>query len=321
MIPFEQEQSSIFGVIFSLNRAMQLQAALRSLFLNCRDVERLELFVLYKTTNSYHSRQYARLVAEFDQYPNIHFLPESNFRNDLISLLASHGSLSPDRFKMFLNTLRLGERFGWLGNKLLSFLRPVYVLFLVDDNIFVQSFRLFDVIAALEQRPSALGFSLRLGKNTTYCYPDDSAQALPGFLPLTPNIQSFDWTVGEHDFHYPLEVSSSIYRLSEILPFINRLSFHNPNSLESRMSASWATFKKRQPDLLCFELSVAFCNPVNRVAQNFKNRAAEKFDYPEQFLAEQFEVGYRIDVAAYQGFVTCGCHQEVELKFKKIPSE
>jgi hypothetical protein len=321
MLPPENRTGSLIGVIFSLNRAMQLQAALHSLLLNCQDAQRLELFVLYKTTSPVHSRQYARLVAEFDQYPNLHFQPENIFRKDLLSLLARHASLSAGRFKMFLNTLRLGGGFGWLGNQLLTFSHPVYVLFLVDDNIFVQPFCLFDVMGALGQQPSALGFSLRLGKNTTYCYTDGCAQALPDFFPYSANIQRFDWTVGKHDFHYPLEVSSSIYRLSEILPFINRMRFHDPNTLESCMWARRAAFGHSQPDLLCFESSVTFCNPVNRVVQNFKNRAAEKYDYPNQFLAEQFEAGYRINVASYQGFVASGCHQEVELNFIKIPGE
>ena len=80
MISLEQEPSPIIGVVFSLNRAMQLHAALHSLLLNCQDAHRLELTILYKTTSPVHSRQYARLAAEFNQFPNLHFQPETNFR-------------------------------------------------------------------------------------------------------------------------------------------------------------------------------------------------------------------------------------------------
>ncbi len=321
MVGFDNQPSSFFGVIFSLNRAMQLQAALSSFLFNCQDFERLELFVLYKTTTPEHARQYMSLVKEFEKYPNIHFQPETSFRKDLLFVLANQASLSPNRKKLFLNILWLGGRFGWLGNKALAFTRPIYVLFLVDDNLFVHPFRIFDAVEALGQNPTAIGFSLRLGKNTTYCYPDRSTQALPDFTALSPTMQKFNWTEGEHDFHYPLEVSSSIYRLPEILPFINRLRFHNPNTLESRMAAKWRSFLNSQPDLLCFERSVTFCNPINRVAQDMQNRAAEQFNYPDQFLAAQFDAGYRIDIAAYQGFLPNGCHQEVELKFEKISGE
>jgi hypothetical protein len=321
MVAIDNQPSSSIGVIFSLNRAMQLQAALSSFLLLCQDFERLELFVLYKATTPDHTRQYTSLVEEFEKYPNIHFQTETSFRGDLLTTLVNQASLSPNRRKLFLNLLRLGGRFGWLGNKVLAFTRPVYVLFLVDDNLFVQPFRIQEAVEALEQHPTAIGFSLRLGKNTTYCYPDRSNQALPDFTTFSPTILKFNWTKGEHDFHYPLEVSSSLYRLKEMLPFINGLRFHNPNTLESRMAARWREFVDSHPDLLCFERSVTFCNPVNRVAIDMQNRAAEQFNYPDQFLAAQFDAGYRIEIAAYRGFLPNGCHQEVELTFKKISGE
>jgi hypothetical protein len=320
MIPIEIDILPIIVVIFSRDRATQLHATLRSYLLNCRDAERANLYVLYKTSNSVHARQYALLETEFAAYPNIHFLPEENFRRDLLSTLTGHSSLNRDRYRKFLRTLWLGRCFGFLSNRLLKFDRLDYVLFLVDDNLFVQPFYLSAAVNALEQQPLALGFSLRLGTNTTFCYPDGCSQQLPPFTRLQSGILRFDWTDGEHDFHYPLEVSSSIYRMPEILPFINRIQFRNPNTLESRMAARASEFRVSYPHLLCFERSVTFCNPVNRVTQNIQNRVAEEFSYTSQFLAEQFAAGYRIEVEHYRGFISNGCHQEVEYFFKKASS-
>ena len=52
---------------------------------------------------------------------------------------------------------------------------------MVDDNIFVKDFLLKEIIEALDRNPRAIGFSLRLGRNTGYCYMQGRDQSLPPF--------------------------------------------------------------------------------------------------------------------------------------------
>jgi hypothetical protein len=208
-----------------------------------------------------------------------------------------------------------------LGIKLEYMHSPVpsmesHILFMVDDNLFVRQFSLQVAVQALHSVPDAIGFSLRLGRNTTYTYSLNHNQELPEFNEIGDGVLAYDWRGAQYDFNYPLEVSSSIYRAVQIMPLLASVAFRNPNTLEGDMAARSRWFAKRFPKLLCFDTSVAFCNPVNKVQTvSAGNRAGLVNSYTVEELAEQFDRGKRIDVKAYSGFVSNSCHQEVELIF------
>lgn len=279
---YNQHAQDAVGVVFSKDRPLQLDAALRSFFLHCQDADTLKLNVLYTISDMVQQELYAGLISE---YTSVTFIKEQDFRKDLLSLLSG----------------------------------PDYILFLVDDNIFVRDFSIADVIKSLSDHPDALGFSLRLGSNTTYCYSRNKNQKLPEFQIIKNNILKYNWTSEEYDFGYPLEVSSSVYRASEIVPFINGLPFYNPNSLEGLMSVNRAMFKDNRPFLLCFNLSATFCAPLNKVQDTCAgNRASDKPEYSTVNLTKNFSEGYRIDVSAYNNFLPNACHQEVVLKLVQL---
>jgi hypothetical protein len=173
-----------------------------------------------------------------------------------------------------------------------------------------------DICKALEGHGDALGFSLRLGKNITHCYALDLPQNQPNFLAVGNHMLKFDWTSAERDFGYPLEVSSSVYRIDDVLPLVSRVRFTNPNVLEARMSEGVRPFKSRRPYLLCYERSVAFCNPANIVQKEWPNRAGTDPEQSVDSLADRFDQGHRVDVAHYSGFIPIGCHQEIKLRMQ-----
>ncbi|MBA4319136.1 MAG: hypothetical protein C0412_12115, partial [Flavobacterium sp.] len=191
-----------------------------------------------------------------------------------------------------------------------------YLLFFVDDNIFCNDFSISTVIQYLNNHPKSLGFSLRLGQNTKICYAHNSNQSLPSFTPLGDQVQTFNWTISEHDFNYPLEISSSVYRTQQIIPLFLRMFFDNPNALEGVMAAQWQEYIKKFPNLLCFEKSVTFCNPINVVQKMTPNRAGTNNVNTVESLSQSFESGKRVDIVKYNGFIPNGCHQEVELFLK-----
>lgn len=273
----KNKNKNICSIIFSKDRALQLDAAIRSFGRCCTD--RIKLYVLYKASNQLHKSQYEKLKTRFN---DVIFIEQGDFRNDVLRLL--NGS--------------------------------EYVLFAVDDNIFVSDFSIEKIADVLDRQNDCLGFSLRLGKNTTYCYSKNARQSLPSFEQLENNILKFDWTKSQLDFNYPLEVSSSIYRVGDILPLIEQLRFDNPNSFEGLMALNTRIFANAKRNLLCFDKSAAFCNPLNMVQAASANRASERKDYNPLALAELFEKGMAIDTDRYFGFVPNACHQEVELYFK-----
>lgn len=269
----------ISSVVFSKDRAMQLDATLRSFRLQCMDTHLASMTVLYAVSNDTHLRQYTELANE---HPGVRFFRESAFKQDLLSLIGS----------------------------------TPYLLFLVDDNIFVKEFLIADAIGCLEAHADVLAFSLRLGRNTTYAYAYGKYQRLPEFVGPENGVLIFDWTKGERDFNYPFDISSTLYRRSDLAPLLARIPFSNPNLLEGHLDGSKAEFSG-QPRLACFTQSVTFCNPVNKVQTVLpNNRSGAREQYMAGALAEKFDQGLRINVEAYGSLVPKGCHQEVKLHFR-----
>ncbi|MCE5286031.1 MAG: hypothetical protein LLG02_09330 [Pelosinus sp.] len=267
------------GLLFSKDRAMQLDAALRSFYLHCRDIADIELVVLYTASAPLHQQQYAQLMKE---HSLISFISENQFKTQVCACLTGFD----------------------------------FVLFLVDDNLFVQDFLIKDITMNIENNDDALAFSLRLGRNTTYCYPAGCPQELPQFLEKTNEIIKFDWTVSELDFAYPLEVSSSLYRVADLQSLLEYLSFNNPNTLESLLAACRNLFRHKKY-LLCYPVSRVFSNPINIVQKTTPNRTGETIIQTASDLSQLFQEGYRVAIEHYAGVIPHACHQEMKLLFTK----
>ncbi|MEA3348715.1 MAG: hypothetical protein U9Q39_06615, partial [Pseudomonadota bacterium] len=272
--------STITGIIFSKDRALQLDAGLRSFFRHCQDPDTINIKIIYTCSNDFFAGQYQKLEKE---YTTCSFIKEADFKADIMSSLKS----------------------------------AEYILFLVDDNIFTQEFTLLEATQQLESNPEVLAFSLRLGYNTRNCYILNTKQPLPNFTDIATNISLFNWTVAEGDFGFPLDVSSSIYRVSDLMPLLQRLDFHDPNTLELYLSHHKNIYEKIAPKLACFNNSVTFCNPVNIVNTSCVCRAGERQEYSSLEFAKLFAQGLRIDIEKFTQFIPGGCHQEAELSFFK----
>ena len=323
----------IQGIVFSKDRAVQLDAVLHSFYLHCQDADQVNISVLYMATDERHARQYKTLMGD---YPRVTFIEQTNFRKDILSMLSPYhrDSLQNRIYHLLTGSgkikLRKGESSdaGWRGSaeriiffalqKVLPAIPKMeFILFLVDDNLFVRDFKLIDAKASLEITPRAFGFSLRLGINTTYCYTQNQSQAIPSFTILPGDILQFNWINAQYDFNYPLELSSSMYPTAVILPLIAGLDFRNPNELEGQMAAHRWLLQDKYPILCCYSKSVTFCNPVNMVQSVFPNRAGGHFPYSVGELTSRFEQGERIKVEAYINYTPNACHEEVELIFSK----
>jgi len=263
-------------IIFSKDRPLQLDATLRSLLWSSYDAASLRVQVLYRASDARMEALYRRLAGE---HPGIELVPEEGFQRTLARMLEG----------------------------------VEHVLFAVDDCLFVRRWNAAECCALLDRTPAAIGVSLRLGRNTTYCYPLDRTQPLPTFLPLQPGIVTFDWTSAADDFGYPLELSSSVYRTADVAPLLRTLSYRNPNELESGLAARARELAARRPLLLCHERSVAFCTPVNVVQSTHGNRVGTCADHSPEALAQAYAGGRRIDVDALRGYLPRGCHEEIDL--------
>ena len=267
-------------VIFSKDRPMQLDATLRSMFNLCEGIQSANVKVIYKSSDATYFQGYETLK---DTYHTVEFFEESNFKEDLIKLSA--------------------------GSK--------YLLFLVDDCVFIRNFKLSDCIHALSSDSEAIGVSLRLGRNTRYCYTLDKLQEKPAFNEVKNGLLYFNWVGAECDFGYPLELSSSLYRTNDLIPLLEGLPYSAPNNLEDMLSRQAPRYANKNPRLYCYAYSVAFCMPMNRVQNEYLNRTSGEQDFSPEQLVKLFNQGYRVDVKEYEQFLPNGCHQEVKIKFIK----
>lgn len=274
----DASSTGLLVLLFSRDRPFQLDGTLRSLARNVPAGSLDRIDVIYRATSPLYAALYRQLRRE---HPEVRVVEEHDFRTDVLTSL-SHAA---------------------------------DVLFLVDDAVVVRAFDPRAAVASLRGRPDAIGFSLRLGRNTTYCYPADRSQSLPTFRAAADGVLAFDWPGQADDFGYPLEVSSSIFRGDIIKPLLGSLGFKDPNSLEAGMANAAGRLASELPTLLCLETSVAFCIPSNVVQTSQRpNRAGGRPQESPLALARDFDRGARLDVDAYQGFVPQSCHQEVELR-------
>jgi hypothetical protein len=288
---------NILAVIFSKDRALQLHGTLESLRQRCAESQSLPIVVIYKATTPEFAQGYAELKKEFADLLQVEWIEENHFKQDLLRCL-----VQPVQ----------GGLFGRIFGRKLQVLHE-HVLFMVDDNLFVRRFSLSEALQELDDHPNALGFSLRLGKNTVYCYSNRCDQPLPAFTETAGGNLRYTWGGQVGDFGYPLEVSSSIYRTAEVIKLLQNLPYSNPNRLEQGFYVSIRLFSSGKPELLCFQQSVAFCAPLNKVQSVLDNRSGSSEQYSSEALNRMFLEKMRIDIDKLNGFTPNSAHQEIEL--------
>ena len=270
----------ITTVYFSKDRPMQLDLCLKTNLKYSSDWDIQKEVVIYKTTSERFKNAYETLKRD---YPFACFIEETNFREDLLRITRN----------------------------------SEYLFFVVDDCIFTHKFSLTNMIEILEkdEMEDVLGFSLRLGENTKYCYPINKNNEIPILERINGEKILFNWTsVNTGDFSYPLEVSSSLYKTKNILELLEFTDYNNPNTLEWSMYCNLKNFEWL-PRLMCYKTSVAFCNPLNVVQKQNNNRSSKKLECTINSLLEKYEKGHRINPEPFYNFVSNGCHQEVDIEF------
>ena len=297
-------ENNIAILIFSKNRPLQLDLLLNSFYLHCMQPNSTDIYIIYAYDDQYRE-SYHQLIKEqmAKERDNIQFIEENCF----ISLKSS-----------FVYSIRGYE----------------YIIFLVDDNIFTNKFDLSQIKSLLKYNSDAIGFSLRLGKNTENCYPLNKQQEVPKGVEHSEVINfrslhaiqeaglsqkidfstfAFDWTKSQLDFNYALEISSSIYRTKDIRHLLENSRYRNPNELEAQLYVNlWQFYSK--PILLSYTTSVAFCAPMNKVQNVALNNRYNNMDmFSQESMLRMYENGFRIDPVRFEGFVSNGCHQEVAL--------
>lgn len=266
-------------VVFSYDRPMQLYAFLQSLFSHTNDAK--SIVVLYRSSKEDYAKGY--LLVEKD-FPTVHFVKQPN---------------DPVSFKpIFLEILKNKTPSSHIG-------------FAVDDIIVTDSFSFKEILSAMEEF-QAHGFYLRLGSNITYSYMENISTPPPPLKEWKKGIFFFRFLEGKGDWGYPQSLDMTIFPKQQVLSDIEKLSFTNPNQLES----SWSKKNHAHKRGLCFQRSKIVNIPVNLVQTSWKNR--NMGSYCPQELLDLFFQGAKIDIRPFVKIDNPSAHIEKELSFVTV---
>jgi hypothetical protein len=216
-------------IVFSKDRPMQLELFIRSFNKYVKDFDKYTVRILYTYSNDEYKKGYDKLIS--NDYYNIIFIKENNFKNDLINLFNPYEKHS---------------------------------VFFVDDIVFKNPIDFYDnQMEIFENDKNIVCRSLRLNSNLTYCYAMGCNISRPNFL--ENNI--FYWNGQQGDYGYPMSVDGHIFRTNEILPYVLYMDYRNPNSFEGNM----ATRPLNLPKMICYDKSIILNNPCNKVQINNPN--------------------------------------------------
>lgn len=267
-------------IIFSKDRACQLEALLESLYENLGPNE---ISVLYKASDAQFEAAYTKLYSSFKFNVLKHktwFYKEDKFQDQTMGLLRDT--------------------------------KDSHVMFLVDDIIFKNKIDLKEVVK--EMKSSDICYSLRLYQGIDYCYPTNQNIKSPSFVyTANPEVLRWNWKGSEGDWGYPLSVDGHIFKRDFITKLAGMIKFNNPNTFEAGLAAIADRFSPLAPTMVCSKLNSALVNiPVNRVQNQYQNRFWQGVSAKE--LNQQYLEGKKINWTKLQNVLNKAPHEEIELE-------
>lgn len=193
------------------------------------------------------------------------------------------------------------------------------VCFIMDDDVLYREITTPTPEQILQQHTDAICFSLRLGTNSTYCYPLKRNQGQPNLIidhvaDTEKDFAYWDWRTGDGDFGYPASLDGHVFRTPELAVLLSETTFKNPNSLEDALVVS--TKHMLAPKMCSYRLSHLVGVPANRVSNtHVGNRYGEKNFEPEGILNRRYLEGGRIDLHSIDPKLVNAAHVEFPLKF------
>lgn len=270
----------ISTIIFSKNRACQLDLLLRSIEKNFGNISK-DIWVLHYSDTPDFRLAYQKVINNF---PGVAWWTQlsDSFQKDTMTLLG--------RAKK-------------------------YVCFFVDDNIVYRKPEIHgDVIEKMMDEFEDAGcFSLRLGLNTTIQdpYSKTPIAKMPYFvdfrLPQNINVLSWDWTsIPMSNFSYPFSVDGHIYNTQLVQDSLD-YEFDTPNAFEGRFVHS------RIPSaMFCLPQSSVVNNPINLVGSS-QNKAGVWHGHSLEELNQAYLDDRRIQLEVTEKIL--GCHQEIPISY------
>ncbi len=269
----------ITAVVFSRNRACQLELLLHSIRQNIPNV--FDIHIIYKADEHKYQEAYTQLV---NHYTECHFY---------------------------------GERHDWnlerYTRQIINETTNKHMAFFTDDTVVYMLAPLVGQQFLTRVLKDRAVFSLRLGYNTLVQNCHTGEMQLPLNLCVDEG-ETVSWNFNHHHPHsnygYPFGLDGHIYLTRMMRDLIIRFRFHNTNQLESEL------FKQRSyiPQMIrSFKHSIAVNIPCNN--QSNITIAGQLHPYSIEELNNDFLKGLRIDLEDImsRSQTIIGAHQEIKL--------
>jgi hypothetical protein len=272
-------------IIFSKNRACQLDATIRSFKENCLEANACGVYVLYTSSSEEYEKGY--LVAK-RKHKSVDFIKESDFWLDLNSIM----------------------KLGVPNDNL--------VMFLVDDIVFKDKFSLRDKqFLMLQKYNEVVSLSLRLWNGITSCYATGVKNTIPAFSKgcawnwRNDNLKNNDWG-------YPMSVDGNVFRYDSMKSFLEALNFKSPNTLEATMHQIAVGNKTIPTVMLCYpQGSKLFNIPANRVQNSHNNRFEDNSLFDQKIMNDKFLAGEQVSLSPFKTVKNDTVHFPCEYVFEK----
>lgn len=218
-------------IIFSFNRASQLELLIRSMKEFFKEFYENKITIIYKNSTPDFELGYEKLKIIHPDKNLIYFKEIQSFQTTLLS--------------QFNQTKK-------------------FSVFFVDDNVFKEPFSFEDnEFRAFEKRKNEiLTLSLRLHPKLNYCYPARINQNCPP----RDKDGAYNWMGKMGDFGYAMSLDGHFYRTEHLIYYLYNLRYNGPNDLESQMAMRPVPI----PMMNCYNKSKIMNLPLNKV-QNFNN--------------------------------------------------
>lgn len=267
---------------------MQLDLCLRSLKKHFKEyTAQAHVVVIYTSSTDDFEKGYDVLRKD---HHDVKFVKQGTFRTDTLKEINEHAEHNP------------------------------YTMFLVDDVVFKDNFSLNDTIfrECLYGNEHMLAVSLRLHRNASYCYAINNNMRLPQ---LTRNVPGeflvWKYRGCDGDWGYGLSLDGNVYNTKFILWLLNKLDFHNPNSMEAALNHPNVNSGIRPQFLCCYDgKSKLLNNPANRVQDAFPNRCENSYGAEE--LNEMYLKGKRISLENITGIDNFSVHYPIDYEFLQV---
>jgi len=267
-------------IVFSFNRALQLEALLASIRRHWRHPEH-KLSVLYNTTGGDYQKAYDMLQADYSEYK---FVKET--RTDVGYPFRDYCNIFNLKKLLKYPNLRVNKTdFRALLNGMLTASDSEYTMYLTDDSVFIEDVALTgDDLAFIDRNPAGNQISLRLGKCFSGC---------PDSIPFSEGHLEWDF----HNYRdacswgYNFSLDAHIYSTGLCRDLQYKIIYNNPTTLEADI-CHYTRLHQLMDRGRAFGYPAILSFPINRVQIITDN---ESMGVSVENLNRYFLDGYRLE--------------------------